>query len=118
MKVTWIAALLLGGTLSGCSSVGVGFGMPVGPFSVGVGVGSGGVSAGVGTGMGPVGVGVGVGSGGRVTGGVGVGGSVPIGGGLARAGVGVGTGAVLYDPKSSPRAPARVGGVTSLGLSE
>ena len=46
--------------LSGCASIGVGVGIPIGPFSIGVGAGSGGVSAGVSTGVGPVGVGVGV----------------------------------------------------------
>ena len=45
--------------LPGCGSVGVGFGIPIGPFSIGVGAGSGGVSLGVGTG---VGAGVGAGT--------------------------------------------------------
>lgn len=91
------AALLLGG----CSAARVGVGIPVGPFSLGVGAGAGGPSLGLGTGIGPFGAGVGVNSGGQVSGNVGVGASVPLGGSAARAGVGVGTGAVLYDPRSS-----------------
>lgn len=90
-------ALLLGG----CSSLGVGVGIPLGPFTLGVGANSGGPSLGLGTGIGPFGAGVGVNSGGQVSGNVGVGASVPIGGSAARAGVGVGTGAVLYDPRSN-----------------
>jgi hypothetical protein len=102
MKFSLVGAGVLAlGLLGGCSSVGVGFGIPVGPFSVGVGAGSGGVSAGVGTGVGPFGVGVGVNQGGQVTGGAGVGASTSVGGG-ARAGVGVGTGTVLYDPNGKP----------------
>jgi hypothetical protein len=102
--------LLLAG-LCACSSVGVGFSVPVGPVSVGIGVGSGGVTAGVGTGVGPVGVGVGVNQRGQVVGGAGVGASVPVGNGPVRAGVGVGTGTVLYDPKASanPSAPRSAG---------
>ncbi len=89
--------------LAGCSSVGVGVGIPLGPFSIGVGAGTGGVSAGVGTGVGPFGVGVGVNQSGQVTGGAGVGVSTPVGGSNARVGAGVGTGAVLYDPKGKPQ---------------
>ena len=96
-----LLVLGLGGALSGCSSLGVGIGVPLGPFSVGVGVGRGGVSAGVGTGVGPVGVGVGVNPRGQVTGGAGVGVSTGIGGG-ASVGAGVGTGALLYDPQGRP----------------
>ena len=90
-------ALLLGG----CSNLGVGIGVPLGPFTLGVGANSGGPSLGLGTGIGPFGAGVGVNSGGQVSGNVGVGASVPVGGSAARAGVGVGTGAVLYDPRNS-----------------
>ena len=86
--------------LSGCSSVGVGVGVPLGPFSVGVGMGSGGPSVGVGTGVGPVGVGVGVGSGGRVMGHAGVGVAAPVG--PASVGVGVGRSTVLHDPNARP----------------
>ena len=86
--------------LSACSSVGVGFGIPIGPFSIGVGAGTGGVSLGVGTGVGPVGVGVGVNQSGQVTGGAGVGVSTPVGNSNARVGAGVGAGTVLYDPNS------------------
>ena len=93
-----LAATLL---LGGCSTVGVGIGIPLGPFTLGVGTNSGGPSLGLGTGIGPFGAGVGVNSGGQVSGNVGVGASVPLGGSAARAGVGVGTGAVLYDPRSS-----------------
>jgi hypothetical protein len=89
-------------SLAGCNSVGVGFGIPVGPFSIGVGAGTGGVSAGVGTGVGPFGVGVGVNQSGQVTGGAGVGVSTPLGGSNARVGAGVGTGTVLYDPNGQP----------------
>ena len=90
--------------LVGCSSVGVGIGIPVGPLSVGVGMGSGGPSLGVGTGVGPVGVGVGVQPGGRVTGYGGVGVSAPVG--PASVGVGVGRSTVLHDPNASaPAAP-------------
>jgi hypothetical protein len=88
--------------LAGCSSVGVGFGIPVGPFSIGVGAGTGGVSAGIGTGVGPFGVGVGVNQNGQVTGGAGVGASTPVGNSNARVGAGVGAGTVLYDPKGKP----------------
>jgi hypothetical protein len=94
--VTVLAALV------GCSSVGVGFGIPVGPFSIGVGAGTGGVSAGIGTGVGPFGVGVGVNQNGQVTGGAGVGASTPVGNSNARVGAGVGAGTVLYDPKGKP----------------
>ena len=103
------AALLLGG----CSAARVGVGVPIGPFSLGVGAGAGGPSLGLGTGIGPFGAGVGVNSGGQVSGNVGVGASVPLGGSAARAGVGVGTGAVLYDPRNSnsSRAPVAQPGV-------
>lgn len=87
--------------LGGCGSMGVGVGIPVGPFTLGVGAGSGGPSLGLGTGIGPLGAGVGVNTSGQVTGNVGVGASVPLGGSAARAGVGVGTGAVLYDPRDN-----------------
>lgn len=96
-------AVLLTASLAGC--VGMGIGVPIGPFSVGIGVGSGGVSAGVGTGVGPVGVGVGVNQSGQVSAGAGVGASVPIGGNV-RAGVGVGTGTVIHDPNRNGRAAA------------
>ena len=92
--------------LPGCGSVGVGFGIPIGPFSIGVGAGSGGVSLGVGTGVGPFGVGVGVNQSGQVTGGAGVGVSTPVGKSNARVGAGVGAGTVLYDPNSQPVQPA------------
>jgi hypothetical protein len=97
------AGLALAGiaTLSACS-YGVGVSVPVGPVSLGVGVGPGGVSAGVGTSAGPVGVGVGVNQKGQVTGGAGVGASVPVGNSGARVGAGVGTGTVIYDP-NAPR---------------
>jgi len=88
--------------LSACNSVGVGFGIPVGPFSIGVGAGTGGVSAGVGTGVGPLGVGVGVNQSGQVTGGAGVGVSTPVGNSNARVGAGIGAGRVLYDPNDKP----------------
>ena len=88
--------------LSACNSVGVGFGIPVGPFSIGVGAGTGGVSAGVGTGVGPLGVGVGVNQSGQVTGGAGVGVSTPVGNSNARVGAGIGAGRVLYDPNGKP----------------
>ena len=94
--------LLVACLMSACGAARVGIGVPVGPFTIGVGAGSGGASLGVGTGWGPVGVGVGVNSGGQVTGSAGVGASVPVGGGPVRAGVGVGTGAVLYDPHRAP----------------
>ena len=57
-------------------------------------------------GVGPVGVGVGVHPSGQVTGGVGVGVSVPMGG--AHVGAGVGSSTVLHDPyrPSQPPAPA------------
>ena len=92
--------------LSACSSVGVGFGIPVGPFLIGVGAGTGGVSLGVGTGVGPFGVGVGVNQSGQVTGGAGVGVSTPVGNSNARVGAGVGAGTVLYDPNSKSAQPA------------
>ena len=91
--------------LSACSSVGVGFGIPIGPFSIGVGAGTGGVSLGVGTGVGPFGVGVGVNQSGQVTGGAGVGVSTPVGNSNARVGAGVGAGTVLYDPNSKSAQP-------------
>lgn len=102
MKASAIFLVAASLALSGCGSLGIGVGIPVGPFSVGVGGGAGGLSVGVGTGVGPFGVGVGVNSGGQVVGGAGVGMGVPIGGSGARAGVGVGTGAVLYDPARAP----------------
>ena len=70
--------------LTACNSVGVGFGIPAGPFSIGVGAGTGGVSAGVG--VGPLGVGV----------------STPVGNSNARVGAGIGAGRVLYDPNGKP----------------
>jgi len=98
-----VGAVALMTLLAGCSSVGVGIGIPGIPgVSVGVGVGRGGVTAGVGVGAGPVGAGVGINQNGQVTGGVGVGASAPIGNSNARVGVGVGTGTVLYDPKRPP----------------
>lgn len=104
----WSAAAMLGvaATLAGCGSVGagVGVGIPVGPFSVGVGLGSGGLSAGVGTGVGPLGVGVGVNQRGQVTGNAGVGVSTGVGG--ARVGAGVGTSTVLHDPARDGAVPA------------
>ena len=96
VPAAWLLALL-----GGCSSVGVGVGIPVGPFTLGVGTGSGGPSLGLGTGIGPLGAGVGVNTSGQVTGNMGVGASVPLGGSAVRAGVGVGSGAVLYDPRSN-----------------
>ena len=100
----------LAAVLAGCGSVGagVGVGIPVGPFSVGVGMGSGGLSAGVGTGVGPLGVGVGVNQRGQVLGSAGVGASTGVGG--ANVGVGVGTSTVLHDPRNAraePAAPAQ-----------
>ena len=92
--------------LAGCNSVGVGFGIPIGPFSIGVGAGTGGVSLGVGTGVGPFGVGVGVNQSGQVTGGAGVGVSTPLGNSNSRVGAGVGAGTVLYDPNSQAVQPA------------
>ena len=92
--------------LAGCNSVGVGFGIPIGPFSIGVGAGTGGVSLGVGTGVGPFGVGVGVNQSGQVTGGAGVGVSTPLGNSNARVGAGVAAGTVLYDPNSQAAQPA------------
>ena len=89
-------ALLLGG----CSSLGVGVGIPLGPFTLGVGANSGGPSLGLGIGIGPFGAGVGVNSGGQVSGNVGVGASVPIGGSAARAGVVVPRAAA---PDNTPR---------------
>ena len=46
-----LACLPVACLLVGCGSVGVGvgIGLPLGPFSIGLGVGSGGVSAGIGT---------------------------------------------------------------------
>lgn len=100
MKLQRLIALALAATLSGCASLGVGLGIPVGPFSLGVGLGSdGGITAGVGTGYGPLGVGVGVNDRGQVTGNAGIGASVPLGATPARVGVGVGTGTVLYQPE-------------------
>lgn len=84
--------------LGGCAA-GVGLSVPLGPFSVGVGVNShGGVSAGVGTSVGPVGVGVGVNRNGQVTGNAGVGVSSSIGNSGARVGAGVGGSTVLHEP--------------------
>lgn len=94
----WAAA----SALTGCGTARLGLGVPVGPFTLGVGLGAGGPSVGLGTGVGPVGVGLGMDGGGRVSGGMGVGASLPVGGGPVRAGVGVGTGAVLYDPHRAP----------------
>jgi hypothetical protein len=92
------AALALGGCAAG-----VGLSVPVGPFSIGVGVNSnGGVSAGVGTSVGPVGVGVGVNGNGQVTGNAGVGISTPVGNSRARIGAGVGGSTVIYDPRKDP----------------
>lgn len=100
MKLNRLLALALATTLAGCSSLGVGLGIPVGPFSLGIGLGSdGGVTAGVGTGYGPLGIGVGVNERGQVTGNAGIGASVPLGATPARVGVGVGTGTVLYQPE-------------------
>lgn len=93
-----VACAALLAALTGCNSIGVGVGIPVGPFSVGVGMGSGGPSVGVGTGLGPVGVGVGMGSGGQVTGHAGVGVAAPVG--PASVGVGVGRSTVLHDPNA------------------
>ena len=96
----WAAGSLLPVVLalSACGSVGagIGIGIPIGPFSVGVGLGSGGLSAGVGTGVGPLGVGVGVNQGGQVSASAGLGASTGVGG--ARVGAGVGSSAVIYDP--------------------
>ena len=100
------SVLLFTVLLAGCNSVGVGFGIPVGPFSIGVGAGTGGVSLGVGTGVGPFGVGVGVNQSGQLTGGAGVGVSTPVGNSNARVGAGIGAGTVLYDPKRQPVQPA------------
>lgn len=100
LRLAATTALLL--SLAGCNSIGVGVGIPVGPFSVGVGMGSGGPSVGVGTGVGPFGVGVGMGSGGQVTGHAGVGVSAPVG--PASVGVGVGRSTVLHDPNARPPA--------------
>ncbi|MFS4551110.1 hypothetical protein [Comamonas resistens] len=102
-----ILAISLGAVLAGCGSVGagVGVGIPVGPFSVGVGLGSGGLSAGVGTGVGPLGVGVGVNQRGQVLGSAGVGASTGVGG--ANVGVGVGTSTVLHDPRNVRAEPAQ-----------
>ena len=105
-KSSLCSVLLSAALLAGCSSVGVGFGIPIGPFSIGVGAGSGGVSLGVGTGVGPFGVGVGVNQSGQVTGGAGVGVSTTLGNSKARVGAGVGAGTVLYDPKSQAVQPA------------
>jgi len=123
-----LAALLGAAAMSGCSSVGggVGLSVPIGPFSIGVGVGSGGLTAGVGASAGPLSVGVGVGSGGvsagvgasagpvgvgasvngsgQVSGHVGAGVSTGIGGG-ARVGAGVGTSTILYDPNAPRQRP-------------
>jgi hypothetical protein len=101
MKLIRLLALALAATLAGCASLGVGLGIPAGPFSLGLGLGSdGGVTAGVGAGYGPLGIGVGVNDRGQVTGNAGVGASVPLGGTPAR--VGVGTGTVLYQPDRRP----------------
>lgn len=103
LTTTAVAALI---GLTGCSSVGggVGVSVPIGPFSIGLGVGSdGGVTAGVGTSVGPVGVGVGVNSNGQVTGNAGVGVSAPVGNSRARVGAGVGGSTVIYDPNQPQR---------------
>lgn len=92
-------ALAMAATLGGCAA-GVGVSVPVGPFSVGVGVNSrGDVSAGAGTRVGPVGVGVGVNPGGQVTGHAGVGTSTQVGNGRARVGAAVGASTVIHDPQ-------------------
>ena len=104
-KFAVVLMAIVAALLAGCNSVGVGFGIPVGPFSIGVGAGTGGISAGVGTGVGPFGVGVGVNQSGQVTGGAGVGASTPVGNSNARVGAGVGAGTVLYDPKGKPVRP-------------
>ena len=101
------SVLLSAALLTGCASVGVGFGIPVGPFTIGVGAGSGGLTAGIGTGVGPFSVGVGVNQNGQVTGNAGVGISTPVGNSNARVGIGAGTGAVLYDPNAAPDAQQR-----------
>jgi hypothetical protein len=85
--------------LSGCASLGIG--VPIGPFSIGIGASNAGVSAGVGTSVGPVGVGVGVNPRGQVSAGAGVGTSAPIGNSGARVGVGVGTSTVIHDPDAT-----------------
>ena len=105
-KSRLFSVLVSAALVPGCGSVGLGFGIPIGPFSIGVGAGSGGVSLGVGTGVGPFGVGVGVNQSGQVTGGAGVGVSTPVGNSSARVGAGVGAGAVLYEPNSLPVQPA------------
>jgi hypothetical protein len=85
--------------LSSCATVGIG--LPIGPFSIGIGASNAGVSAGVGTSAGPVGVGVGVNPRGQVSAGAGVGTSAPIGNSGARVGVGVGTSTVIHDPDAT-----------------
>jgi len=99
-KRHWLAGLSLSAALllGGCASVGAGFSLPVGPFSIGVGASNRGVSLGVGTSVGPVGVGVGVNPKGQVGVGAGVGTSVPVGNSGARVGVGAGSSTVIHDP--------------------
>lgn len=103
-----VTGVALAAVLAGCGSVGagVGVGIPIGPFSLGVGLGSGGLSAGVGTGLGPLGVGVGVNQSGQVLGSAGVGASTGVGG--ASVGVGVGTSTVLHDPNRPPSSAPEV----------
>jgi hypothetical protein len=84
--------------LGGCASVGAGFSLPIGPFSIGVGASNSGVSLGVGASVGPVGVGVGVNPRGQVSAGAGVGTSVPVGNSGARVGVGAGSSTVIHEP--------------------
>ena len=90
MRHHLFAILLAAGLVAGCSSVGVGVGIPIGPFSIGVGASNSGVNLGVSTGVGPVGVGVGVNQRGQVSAGAGVGVSTEVGNSGVRAGVGVG----------------------------
>jgi hypothetical protein len=102
-RLTLLPLLLAAALALGGCAAGVGLSVPVGPFSIGVGVNShGGVSAGVGTGVGPVGVGVGVNGKGQVTGNAGVGISTPVGNSRARIGAGVGGSTVIYDPHQEP----------------
>jgi hypothetical protein len=92
-----LCLLAMAAALGGCAA-GVGISVPLGPFSVGVGVNSrGDVSAGAGTRVGPVGVGVGVNPGGQVTGHAGVG--TQVGNGRARVGAAVGASTVIHDPQ-------------------
>ena len=85
MRHHLFAALVATALLGGCSSVGVGVGIPIGPFSIGVGASNSGVNLGVSTGVGPVGVGVGVNQRGQVSAGAGVGASTEIGNSGVRA---------------------------------